>query len=107
MGNAVYTFDHLLSLSHHKDAAKVSTAIEKVKLRVLKVCCLFTYSCPQQGKSRGVVSIIIIYITTFRLVRPVVRKGCGRRGWQVRWEDTRMIKEIFKHFRLVYNIFWE
>nr|XP_028588329.1 protein Niban [Podarcis muralis] len=36
MGNAVYTFDHLLSLSHHKDAAKVSTAIEKVKLRVLK-----------------------------------------------------------------------
>nr|XP_034979303.1 protein Niban 1 [Zootoca vivipara] len=36
MENAVYTFDHLLSLSHHRDAAKVSTAIEKVKLRVLK-----------------------------------------------------------------------
>ncbi|XP_054837305.1 protein Niban 1 [Eublepharis macularius] len=36
MENAVYTFEQLLSLSHQKDMAKTATAIEKVKLRVLK-----------------------------------------------------------------------
>ncbi|XP_015268259.1 PREDICTED: protein Niban [Gekko japonicus] len=36
MENAVYTFDQLLSLGHQKDMARMATAIEKVKLRVLK-----------------------------------------------------------------------
>ncbi|XP_048338486.1 protein Niban 1 [Sphaerodactylus townsendi] len=36
MENAVYTFDQLLSLDHQKDTAKTASAIEKVKLRVLK-----------------------------------------------------------------------
>ncbi|XP_061490030.1 protein Niban 1 isoform X2 [Rhineura floridana] len=36
MENAVYTFEQLLGLSHDRDMAKMSTAIEKVKLRVLK-----------------------------------------------------------------------
>ncbi|KAH0618300.1 hypothetical protein JD844_017367 [Phrynosoma platyrhinos] len=35
--NAVYTFEQLLGLSHPKDLAKLVAAIEKVKLRVLKV----------------------------------------------------------------------
>ncbi|XP_034265513.1 protein Niban 1 [Pantherophis guttatus] len=34
--NAVYTFEQLLGLNHSKDITKMSTAIEKVKLRVLK-----------------------------------------------------------------------
>nr|XP_020650766.1 protein Niban [Pogona vitticeps] len=34
--NAVYTFEQLLGLSHPRDTAKMVTAIEKVKLRVLK-----------------------------------------------------------------------
>ncbi|KAJ7332667.1 hypothetical protein JRQ81_014847 [Phrynocephalus forsythii] len=34
--NAVYTFEQLLGLSHPRDTAKLVTAIEKVKLRVLK-----------------------------------------------------------------------
>uniref|UniRef100_A0A8C8VI37 Niban apoptosis regulator 1 n=1 Tax=Pelusios castaneus TaxID=367368 RepID=A0A8C8VI37_9SAUR len=36
MENAVYTFEQLLSLSYQSDTAKISTAIEKVKQRVLK-----------------------------------------------------------------------
>nr|XP_056700693.1 protein Niban 1 [Euleptes europaea] len=36
MENAVYTFEQLLSLGHQKDTAKMASAIEKVKLRVLK-----------------------------------------------------------------------
>ncbi|KAG6930819.1 family with sequence similarity 129, member A [Chelydra serpentina] len=36
MENAVYTFEHLLSPSSQGDTVKISTAIEKVKLRVLK-----------------------------------------------------------------------
>nr|XP_042707215.1 protein Niban 1 isoform X2 [Chrysemys picta bellii] len=36
MENAVYTFEQLLSLSSQGDTVKISTAIEKVKLRVLK-----------------------------------------------------------------------
>ncbi|KAL8178131.1 UNVERIFIED_CONTAM: hypothetical protein K2H54_030777, partial [Gekko kuhli] len=36
MENAVYTFEQLLSLGHQKDTARMATAIEKVKLRVLK-----------------------------------------------------------------------
>ncbi|XP_067391255.1 protein Niban 1 [Emydura macquarii macquarii] len=36
MENAVYTFEQLLSLSCQSDTVKISTAIEKVKLRVLK-----------------------------------------------------------------------
>ncbi|XP_058032534.1 protein Niban 1 isoform X2 [Ahaetulla prasina] len=34
--NAVYTFEQLLGLNHSKDITKMATAIEKVKLRVLK-----------------------------------------------------------------------
>ncbi|XP_032082476.1 protein Niban 1 isoform X2 [Thamnophis elegans] len=34
--NAVYTFEQLLGLNHSKDVTKTATAIEKVKLRVLK-----------------------------------------------------------------------
>ncbi|XP_063154490.1 protein Niban 1 [Candoia aspera] len=34
--NAVYTFEQLLGLNHSRDIAKTATAIEKVKLRVLK-----------------------------------------------------------------------
>ncbi|XP_044295134.1 protein Niban 1 isoform X1 [Varanus komodoensis] len=34
--NAVYTFEQLLDLNHPRDTAKMATAIEKVKLRVLK-----------------------------------------------------------------------
>uniref|UniRef100_A0A674IIF5 Niban 1/2/3 domain-containing protein n=1 Tax=Terrapene triunguis TaxID=2587831 RepID=A0A674IIF5_9SAUR len=36
MENAVYTFEQLLSLSSQGDTVQISTAIEKVKLRVLK-----------------------------------------------------------------------